>query len=215
MHQLLQYTSGLPFWRAPWLALPAGFAQRRKARRGQGDPPRTMRRLLDICQASGTTPVRNRAHIHMEQLGRGLRRIASIPALPSATGPGGLGTARENGIGRADPRDFCRREGPSQAWSGAFLVQESRSLAVRMMRGKAPDPGNNGGRGAAATKYNLFASLSNMPIGYMTVADGWAQGKWGSSGMLHTEAVVAVLAVLVFVAAAFALRSGKAVLQGP
>src|SRR2546430_17134381 len=150
MHQLLQYTSGLPFWRAPWLALPAGFAQRRKARRGQGDPPRTMRRLMDIYQASGTPPVRNRAHIHMEQLARGLRRIASIPALPSATGPGGLGTARENGIGIADPRDFCRREGPSQAWSGAFLVQESRSLAVRMMRGKAPDPGNNGGRGAAA-----------------------------------------------------------------
>ena len=109
-----------------------------------------MRRLLDVLQASGTTPVRNRAHIHIEQLGRGLRRIASIPALPSATGPGGLGTARENGIGRADPRDFCRREGPSQAWSGACLVQESRYLAVRMMRGKAPDPGNNGGRGAAA-----------------------------------------------------------------
>src|SRR5438034_7660873 len=97
MHQLLQYTSGLPFWRAPWLALLAGFAQRRNDRRGQGDPPRTMRRLLDVLQAAGTTPVRNRAHLHIEQLGRGLRRIASIPALPRATGPGSLGTAGGNG----------------------------------------------------------------------------------------------------------------------
>ena len=30
------------------------------------------------------------------------------------------------------------------------------------------------GLGAAATKYNLFASLSNMPIAYMTTLDGWA-----------------------------------------
>ena len=65
------------------------------------------------------------------------------------------------------------------------------------------------GRGAAATKYNLFASLSNMPIAYMTVADGWAQGRWGSGGMLNTEASVAVLAVLVFITAAFALRPRK------
>ena len=30
------------------------------------------------------------------------------------------------------------------------------------------------GLGAAATKYSLFASLSNMPIAYMTSVDGWA-----------------------------------------
>ena len=47
------------------------------------------------------------------------------------------------------------------------------------------------GLGAAATKYNLFASLSNMPIAYMTSIDGWAHGKWGPAGMLYTEAVVA------------------------
>ena len=68
------------------------------------------------------------------------------------------------------------------------------------------------GRGAAATKYNLFASLSNMPIGYMTAIDGWAAGAFGAGGMLNLEAVVAVLAVLLFVAvAAFAARSSLAV----
>src|SRR5262245_35125889 len=81
MHQLLQDTSGLPCWRAPWLALPAGFAHRGNDRRGQGDPPRTMRGFWDGCQASGTTPVRNRAHIHIQQLGRWLGCIASIPPL--------------------------------------------------------------------------------------------------------------------------------------
>ncbi len=54
------------------------------------------------------------------------------------------------------------------------------------------------GLGAAATKYNVFASLSNMPIAYMTVAEGWANGRWGSGGFLYAEAVVAVAAMLVF-----------------
>ena len=55
------------------------------------------------------------------------------------------------------------------------------------------------GLGAAATKYNLFASLSNIPIGYMTAVDGWAAARWGPGGMLHTEAAVGVLALLFFV----------------
>jgi PAT family beta-lactamase induction signal transducer AmpG len=58
------------------------------------------------------------------------------------------------------------------------------------------------GLGAAATKYNLFASLSNIPIGYMTAVDGWAAARWGSGGMLYVEAVVGILALLVFVAVA-------------
>jgi MFS family permease len=70
------------------------------------------------------------------------------------------------------------------------------------------------GHGAAATKYNVFASLSNMPIAYMIVVDGWAQGKWGSGGMLHTEAVIAVLAALVFTAAVLALRPGRTAVAG-
>jgi MFS family permease len=62
------------------------------------------------------------------------------------------------------------------------------------------------GLGAAATKYSLFASLSNMPIQYMTLVDGWAHTRWGTGGMLLTEALVGGLAVLVFLAAA-ALRT--------
>ncbi|HEX5862800.1 MAG TPA: MFS transporter [Casimicrobiaceae bacterium] len=60
------------------------------------------------------------------------------------------------------------------------------------------------GRGAAATKYSLFASLSNMPIGYMTAVDGWAAARWGSGGMLHAEAAIGVVALLVFLAVAVA-----------
>jgi PAT family beta-lactamase induction signal transducer AmpG len=66
------------------------------------------------------------------------------------------------------------------------------------------------GLGAAATKYSLFASLSNMPIGYMTAIDGWAGARWGPGGMLHTEAAIAVLAVLVFVAVAAASTRPRA-----
>jgi MFS transporter, PAT family, beta-lactamase induction signal transducer AmpG len=58
------------------------------------------------------------------------------------------------------------------------------------------------GLGAAATKYNLFASLSNIPIGYMTAVDGWAATRWGPGGMLYAEAAIAVLALLFFVVVA-------------
>src|SRR5207247_4348291 len=60
------------------------------------------------------------------------------------------------------------------------------------------------GLGAAATKYNLFASLSNIPIGYMTAVDGWAAARWGPGGMLHTEAAIGLAALLVFTAVAVA-----------
>lgn len=68
------------------------------------------------------------------------------------------------------------------------------------------------GRGAAATKYNLFASLSNMPIGYMTAIDGWAAARWGAGGMLNLEAAVGVVAVIFFAAvAALAVRRSSAI----
>jgi MFS family permease len=54
------------------------------------------------------------------------------------------------------------------------------------------------GRGAAATKYNAYASLSNFPIYYVTRVNGWADGKWGPSGMLLTEATLAATALVVF-----------------
>jgi len=54
------------------------------------------------------------------------------------------------------------------------------------------------GLGAAATKYNLFASLSNMPIYYMTNIDGWAHTKWGPTGMLYAEGVFCLVGIAVF-----------------
>jgi len=54
------------------------------------------------------------------------------------------------------------------------------------------------GMGAAATKYNVFASLSNTPIYYMTRVDGWAHTRWGASGMLNTEAAFGALGLVLF-----------------
>jgi MFS family permease len=66
------------------------------------------------------------------------------------------------------------------------------------------------GKGAAATKYNVYASLSNMPIYYMTNLDGWAHDHHGSSGMLFTEAGLCVLGAVLFLGLAGALRPGDA-----
>jgi hypothetical protein len=54
----------------------------------------------------------------------------------------------------------------------------------------------------AATKYTLFAALSNLPIGYMTFVDGWAATRWGPGGMLFAEAAICVASVLLFIAVA-------------
>ena len=65
------------------------------------------------------------------------------------------------------------------------------------------------GLGAAATKYNLFASLSNMPIAYMTLVAGWAHTRWGAGGMLYTEAVIGTLAILLFIGVAMVMTRGR------
>jgi MFS family permease len=62
------------------------------------------------------------------------------------------------------------------------------------------------GLGAAATKYNLFAALSNMPVAYMTLIDGWAHERWGAAGMLNIEAALGVAGILAFVAIAMGTR---------
>jgi MFS family permease len=66
------------------------------------------------------------------------------------------------------------------------------------------------GLGAAATKYNVFASLSNMPIAYMTVVNGWAHSRWGATGMLLTEAAIGIVGIVVFIAVAMALPRREA-----
>jgi predicted MFS family arabinose efflux permease len=70
------------------------------------------------------------------------------------------------------------------------------------------------GRGAAATKYNVFASLSNVPIAYMTVADGWARTQWNEAAMLYTEAAVGVAALLLFGAVAATARRSQSASSG-
>jgi PAT family beta-lactamase induction signal transducer AmpG len=54
------------------------------------------------------------------------------------------------------------------------------------------------GKGAAATKYNVYASLSNFPIYYMTNVDGWAHDRWSATGMLFTEAALCMIGAAVF-----------------
>ncbi len=56
------------------------------------------------------------------------------------------------------------------------------------------------GHGAGATKYNLFASLSNFPIWWLGLVLGVAAEKWGPRGMLLTEAALGVLGIAVFFA---------------
>ena len=62
------------------------------------------------------------------------------------------------------------------------------------------------GTGAAATKYNIIAGLSNAPIAYQTLIDGWAQSRWGSGGMLWMEAACGVAAVGLYLVVAAATR---------
>lgn len=54
------------------------------------------------------------------------------------------------------------------------------------------------GRGAAATKYNAYAALSNTPIMYMTTLDGWGHKTFGPAGMLYTEAVMGMIGLALF-----------------
>ncbi len=55
------------------------------------------------------------------------------------------------------------------------------------------------GKGAAATKYNVFASLSNAPIYYMIYIDEWSHREWGAFGMLTAESIMALLGVILFI----------------
>ena len=62
------------------------------------------------------------------------------------------------------------------------------------------------GRGAAATKYNVLAGIANAPILYLTLIDGWAQTRWGATGLLTADALGAVIGVGIFIVTALATR---------
>jgi len=65
------------------------------------------------------------------------------------------------------------------------------------------------GKGAAATKYNIFAALSNTPIYYMIYINGQAHTKWGASGMLNTESFFGLIGVLFFIVLQFFMLRRK------
>ena len=65
------------------------------------------------------------------------------------------------------------------------------------------------GKGAAATKYNAFASLSNTPISYMGLVLAWAQTHWGERGMLFTDAGSNILGLIVLGLVAVVIGSIK------
>jgi hypothetical protein len=60
------------------------------------------------------------------------------------------------------------------------------------------------GNTAAATKFSFLSSVSNAPIMLMTFVDGAAQGRWGTRGMLWTEAWCGVAGIAVFAGVAMA-----------
>ncbi len=73
------------------------------------------------------------------------------------------------------------------------------------------------GKGAAATKYSVYASVSNMPIYYMTNVDGWAHDRWGAGGMLFAEAALCVVGAFAFLALVALFRpkvAANAAVQG-
>ena len=67
------------------------------------------------------------------------------------------------------------------------------------------------GKGAAATKYNIYAALSNSPIYLMIYVEGWAHTRWGSTGMLNIETLFAVLAIILFLAVQAAMKERKSI----
>ena len=68
---------------------------------------------------------------------------------------------------------------------------------------------NSMGAGSAATKYTMFASLSNFPIWWLGLLLGRVADTSGSPAMLHTEAALGVLGVLVFVGGTLLVRRSK------
>lgn len=65
------------------------------------------------------------------------------------------------------------------------------------------------GQGAVATKYNALASLSNIPIWYMTLVDGWASDRYGQVNMLYVDGLSEIAGVVVLLILIAAVRPGS------
>jgi hypothetical protein len=62
------------------------------------------------------------------------------------------------------------------------------------------------GTGAVATKYSIFASLSNTPIAYMGILNSHFYDQSGSNAGLYSDAAMGVAGVMVFLFVTVASR---------
>lgn len=67
------------------------------------------------------------------------------------------------------------------------------------------------GKGSAATKFNLLAAISNIPIAAMTEFDGWLHDKSGTMAMLYGELWLPAVTIAAFGLFVVATRSRKKV----
>lgn len=67
------------------------------------------------------------------------------------------------------------------------------------------------GKGAASTKYTLYSSISNFPLYYMTLLEGWAYAHKGPTGMLDAEAICGVFGIVVFLILAQVMNKSRQV----
>lgn len=65
------------------------------------------------------------------------------------------------------------------------------------------------GTGAAATKFNGFASLANVPIAYLPPILAAAFGAWGAQGMLLTDAALGLAGLGIITVASMLARGMK------
>lgn len=71
------------------------------------------------------------------------------------------------------------------------------------------------GRGAAGTKSNLLSGISNVPLIYAGIFDGWGHDRWGASGLLYTDAALGVAGVALFIAVALATQALRSPAPAP
>jgi MFS family permease len=69
------------------------------------------------------------------------------------------------------------------------------------------------GRGAVATKYNVFASLVNISIVYATRLDGRAHVRWKGSGVLLMDAGLTAAGIVVLAALVLLVKPRRTVLE--
>jgi hypothetical protein len=65
------------------------------------------------------------------------------------------------------------------------------------------------GAGSAATKYTLYATLSNFPIWWVGLLLAFVAESHGGEGMLHAEAGLGVLGIALFLLATVAVKRSK------